>query len=887
MGSFTIYTFGNLDAIYNILMSIATFFGGGTFLSMVKLAGVTTILLFLFNAVGITAKGNISQPLDLTFFIKFYMAYWILAVAPAKTVVIQDQMTGQQKVISVSGGTGNAHLPLGVVLVNSYMSQFFNALITAYEQYFETGSSGQPGLGYTKSGMAFGSNFVSSANTFSSGDLQFDTNLQNYFANCALPVANNSGAITSMAQSGDLLQYFKDNFRTQQQVRYVMQLVGTNNVQTVTRCDMAVDNLSTKWTTMNDDVLTHLAKQLGFNDSPTLYGNFIAAGGVTANQLLGVSGGMSGAVKQAIAMNIAYKAIQTNAMQVNASSLANAAYDAQQFQQYKAGGELSGEMAARIVPALKIFAESLLFMFYPFMVFYCLISSNFMPFLKYMKFVATVNAIPFVYEVLNATINWYAQQKSGQMVTDGGFTLMNASNLYALNANIVAAANYLSMSAPLLAYALVHGSDMALTSLFGHSTDPGKSSASSTGSEAGKGNMNLGNSQLDNSTYGNVNANKVNTQFDMTGGADRVNRISSSGAVTQLGDSAIVSSVADQQKLGMSMNMQQMSSQAISNMKMSAHSEMGQASTAYQQMISSQHSKQSGASDSFAKELANNSSMGKDYQHAQTLGAEIKAGLTALGSGVGMTASARSSLTDKISELQSLSDKYSHTNNSAVNDVFSKMGSFSTSSQHATTDTWTAQQAETKLKSMGDSLSVNANNAFVQWAGDHGISGQQIADMSANKNGHNQAELKQLGERFMQDWITEMGGSNISVTAPNQQETMAKINKLGNQNASMPKDKTTTVDTSAIQKNTKTINDAVDQNVTNFNPLKESAKSSMQTVENSAAVAAGIAGEIIGGVNNATGGTVEKLIGTPNNPDLAVTEWGYRRVSKMPLNKTI
>lgn len=509
MGHFVIYTFGNVDALYNILMSIATFFGGGTFLSMVKLAGVTTLLLFLFNAVGITARGNINQSLDLTFFIKFYMAYWLLAVAPAGQVTIIDKMTGVTKVVAVSGGTGNPHVPLGLVLVNSYMSQFFNALINAYETYFETGASGQPGLGYTKSGMAFGSNFVSSANTFTSGNMQFDINLQNYFANCALPIANNVGAITSVAQSGDLLEFFRSNFREQQQVRYVIQLVGTNNTRTTTRCDTAVDNLSSTWTGMTDNVFSHLAKVLGFNDSSTLYGNFIAAGGVTSTQLLGVAGGMAGSVKQAIAMNIAYKAIQSNAMQVNSNALANAAYDAQQFQQYKAGGELSGEMAARITPAMKIFAESLLFMFYPFMVFYCLVTSNFLPFLKYIKFVATVNAIPFVFEVLNACINWYAQIKSSGVVSDGGFTLMNSSNLYSLNANIVAAANYLSMSVPAIAFALIHGSDIAITGLFSHSADPAKSAASSAAAEAGKGNMNLGNSQIDNTSYGNLQANNI------------------------------------------------------------------------------------------------------------------------------------------------------------------------------------------------------------------------------------------------------------------------------------------------------------------------------------------------------------------------------------------
>ena len=126
------------------------------------------------------------------------------------------------------------------------------------------------------------------------------------------------------------------------------------------------------------------------------------------------------------------------------------------------------------------------------MVFYALLASSFSVVIKYIKFSATINAIPFVYEVLSWGINWYGQSSTVSIAATNGFNLLTASNMYNLNANVVAAANWLSMSVPVLAYALISGSDMAITGLFGHATDPGKGTATSTAGDMAKGNMSLG-----------------------------------------------------------------------------------------------------------------------------------------------------------------------------------------------------------------------------------------------------------------------------------------------------------------------------------------------------------------------------------------------------------
>jgi conjugal transfer mating pair stabilization protein TraG len=544
---FIIYTFGNQDIIYETLMSVSSFFGSGTSKGLVRLAGVTLILVFLVNAVGIVTT-NPNRPLDLMAFIRFFLlAYIFVYIGTPRDIVIQDVMTNSPKVISTPA---RSSIPLGVILINSYTSQLFYGLIQAYERYFQTGSSGDISLSYTKSGMAFGSNFVSTLPSATTGDPVFDQNLQNYFGNCGLPIAYSQGGMTNLTQTTDIIGFLSSNWTNIQQARFVAQVDG-NGVQSIVDCNTAIQGLKKTWDTNSNSYLSYFAKLAGFSGSQTLIDNFVAAGNSTAAQFLDISSSASDAMKQAIAMNVAYKAIQSNATQVNNSSIALSAYDAQQFQQYKAGGELSGTQAARIVPAIKNFGEQLLYMFYPFMVFYALLAGSFGVVIKYVKFSATINAIPFVYEVLSWGINWYSQNSTSAIATTSGFNLMNASNMYNLNANVVAAANWLSMSVPALAYALISGSDLAITGLFSHATDPGKGTATSTSTDMSKGNLSMGNTQMDNASYNNqshnnMSANQFNNALDMTMGSPQVNTRFGASTVSnyQDGSSTIQSTIS-------------------------------------------------------------------------------------------------------------------------------------------------------------------------------------------------------------------------------------------------------------------------------------------------------------------------------------------------------
>ena len=367
-------------------------------------------------------------------------------------------------------------------------------------------------------------------------------------------------------------------------------------------------------------------------------------------------------------------------------------------------------------------------------------------------------------------------------------------NLYSLNGNVVAAANYLSMSTPILAYALISGSDMAITQLFGHSTAPAQSASSSTAKDMSQGNTSMGNTNMDNASYSNVNANKSNARFDYTSGSASFNRVSGSGTVSNVGGSTIVSSTADQQHLGMDINFNKMGQDQISNMRSQLHSEMGTNSQAWQQVTADGHNISSGQSSQLSKAFASDQTMGRDYTHTKSLATDIQASLNAVGNGVAMSVDAKAKLEEKIDELSSISQRYANNKDSAVADTFSHMQNFAASSQKVSSASWNLQQAETRMQSEGYGLKVTGNDAFVQWAAKHGYSGKDIADMSHNANGHSQQEQLQLGNQFVKEWLTgglSTNSGNFEAQGPNKVQAMAEISGMAGKNAVMPSNNTT------------------------------------------------------------------------------------------------
>jgi len=537
MSIFTIYTYGNFGVLYNILTSMSMFFYqngsvAGFMQGMVKMASIIAILTVLLQWVGLTMhqKGN---GFDLLFFVRFYLLYAFLVMTPTYKTQIVDSTVGDGAT-DVGAIPINMPLPMGVIFINSVTSTIFHQFIVGYQKYF--GLSSNPDINYSRSGLAFGSAFISNLPGYNFGSTELQQNYQTYITHCALPIIYRNGGLTSLMSNNNLASAL--DIGTAGNNRWVNYTTsaGTN---AVVSCNTAYRNIMAAIAGINP--IKEAEKQSGAADvaksqapaeftqaqSQKLSVIFLNSLNTTAEDFTGSSQTGSDLMKQAMTINMVRQGIRREAAQYDATATANAAYDAIQFQQYQAGSQLSGEQAGRVVPALQNFAFTLLFMLYPVLVLMALLTSSFTAVTKYVQFSATIAAIPFIYELLNSVIYMYGQGHNGELARSG-LTMMNSANIYYLNANIVAAANYLSMATPAVAYMIISGSSMAITSVMGNSTQPAQSQASNVGQQQAHGDMRAGQFSMDTQTYNTVSANKFNTRPEyQTGDAIHKNQVGS------------------------------------------------------------------------------------------------------------------------------------------------------------------------------------------------------------------------------------------------------------------------------------------------------------------------------------------------------------------------
>lgn len=770
--SWIIYTYGNSQILYNILMSVGSFFGSGAVNSLVGLAGAIAFFFILIQLTGLVHGTNGgSIPYSAGYFFRFVVLCYAFVNINVSSVVIFDEMTNQpQQVIQESS---SLKLPWGLIAIESFCSQLTYDFIQIYERYFETGSSGNVALSYSKSGMVFGSNFIASLPTMTTGDIEFEENLKSYFQNCGLPIANGNGGLPSLTTATDILNYFATNYTDIQSQRFVSQV--HSGQQAIATCLDTVQALDNQWNSNSQQYLAHMADITGYPNA--LEANFIAGANATANDILQMSGGASSALKQSIAMNMLYKSMQNGAVQTGNTSLANAVYDAQQFQQYQAGGLLSSQQAARVVPVIKAYVESVLFLLYPLMVFYALVTASFGVVTKYIKWSLTIAMIPLVYEVLSAITYWYSAPKSLGILGSGGFNLLSSSGLYNFNATVASTANYISITAPIISYAIVSGSDMAITGLFSHVTDPARSISSTQGALMSTGSDNMGNVSMDVAGMNNLTANKFNNAMDMTSGVPKIDTRSAMGNTANIGGK-LYEQAAKSTQVAMPINIDysSMAQRQLSNQLSQQHSESGQLSKQYGDLQQKMHDASQSVGGSHSTDSSSQNQVTKDIARAETLAGKISTGLSAVGSGAAISATEQNQLSQAMKEMQGLTDKYSTSHDAKVSDAFKSASSLNQSSTRNVSEVLNTSNALNKVQSEGVGISSNLNGSFQQYLHEKGLSSNNMSD----------GDLRKEAEGFVNKQIQEQFGINAKqdfwVKSVDTNQSQKEISKLANSN---------------------------------------------------------------------------------------------------------
>lgn len=574
--------------------------------------------------------------------------------------------------------------------------------------------------------MNFGANFVNSLDDANSYDDKFNYNLDNYMQNCGFPLLYKAGALSLLRNSQDIFsilgQYTSD-------ARFVQQVDFSSGQPIVKACSQAIADINNYYSSNQDKIMASNAQMMGVNTSIG-FDRYVSAANATASQLLGITQGASAALKQAIGMNMIMASLKNGSQGAGNGTLALAAYDAEQFQQYKKAGELSGTASARTVPIMVATGFVLLLFLYPVMIFLAIALGSYRAIGTFFQILVAINLIPLLYEIINYIGTYYLEKKLGIVVTGQGFNYDISSSIYSFTDNMIIAVNWLSTISPILALAIVTGSPTALTSVFGHINDPSKQISNQIGKDYNEGNINMGNASLDNASYNNISSNKLDNQVSMNTGVPIMKNTTPGGIETNVGGQNYDINYKSDPLT--SLNFSQMATHSLENSLRHSQDQM------------SQLGKQWGMESRRAHDLSNSlgsgnntsSSIGADdasnLRKAQELSTSISGALSgglSAGKGIsaeaklsgGLNSSSSSSLDHNLSEYKRVANELSHSSNKEINDAYSEGSSLSDTTSHTVQEAVSRSQALSDVMSNQSAINTNYSNDFTNYLHAQGL----------------------------------------------------------------------------------------------------------------------------------------------------------------------
>lgn len=741
-----LYVYGNGDFIYTILTSLNFFMQNAR--SFFTLATILSLLFFAFESTGVLP----TRGYDWMKFSRVYILMSLFVLTPYPGPVnVHDVITNQDRVFNFSDNK----LPIGMIFPIAVTSTVIYRLINLYQQNFEIDEN----LNYTYSGMNFGANFIQALDNATSYDPNFDYNLDLYMQNCGFPLVNKAGALSELRRSGDIFATLKKYTST---ARFVQQTdYASGNTSVVVSCDKAITDINAYYEANKDAIMHYNAQMMGVSTN-TGYDRYITAADASATDILKISQGASAAMKQAIGMNVMMSSLKNGAQSVGNGNLALAAYDAEQFQQYKTTSALSGAASARTIPILVGIGFALLFFLYPIIIFMAIAMGAYRGIGVFFQILVGINLIPLIYEILNYLTTFYLEKKLGVIVQGQGYSYEISTSLYSFTDNMIVAGNYLATASPLIAYAIVTGSSMALTSVFSHINDPAKSQSAQVGEQYAKGNQSIGNASVDTYSYNNLQGNKLDDQLSMSSGSPLMKNSTAGGTTSNIGGQTY--SINNKDDLLATPNLTQSATHSLQNSLSHSKQDMSQLSNQWSNQASRLHD----LNNQISSDQKLSQSMGTDEKRslqnqemlATNIAATAKGGFEFMGSGGGIngdiSSTKRAQFNKDLASYDKHSKDFSDSNNQSLRDTFSNSSSMVASTSSTAQDIVNKSQALSDVQSTSSSINSNFSKDFAGYIRDQGLNPTEL----------NATQQTELGSKFVDKYVNDNYGINNNLAAP-------------------------------------------------------------------------------------------------------------------------
>lgn len=513
------FAYWNGSQIRDLFEAVVAITGSADFTGLLK-----TIILFGFLCV-ITVCALRYRGLDAGSFIFAVALFYGVTLVPKTDLAINDERSGSVYVVS--------NVPLGLAFMASTTSHVGHWLTEIFEDTF----AGVEAERFSRFGMVFPERAVNAILAAGPVTAQGRTLISDFNRNCVMPeLIDYPQKIEALSTSGNLWQ-------TIAQTGWVNPARKTQDTASNwLGCDEAIAFIDNHMATKElPAIQKHLAMKLLPDqlDASTLILRVLPQ---AESLLLGVSQSLASSIKHSVFMNTLQSDID-NVAALAGHPLATATALA------KAQGNLSSEINYRTMaeiakdalPKVRNSLEFIILASFP-LIFIMVLAAGHMAgtiLRSYLTLLVWIQLWAPISSVMNYLIIHTDSHPMNQIIAEYGANTIYAANLIReAGASSQAIAGFLTILAPVIAFAIAKGSDFATAQLAASVMAPAQSAAQSQGASLTSGNISLGNTSWGNVSTNTQSGNKSDRSMSFTD-SSMLQTASAYGSVTRNGSGTV------------------------------------------------------------------------------------------------------------------------------------------------------------------------------------------------------------------------------------------------------------------------------------------------------------------------------------------------------------
>lgn len=516
---FEFFAYWNGEQIRDLFEAVVALTSGGDYLGLLK-----SVMLLGFLCV-ITVCALRYRGIDAMSFVFAVLIFYTVTLVPKADVNIRDDRAGTVYVVQ--------NVPLGIAFMAGTTSHVGHWLTQSFENVFTAVDAER----FSRFGMVFPQRAVSALLAAGPVTPQGRLLVGDFNRYCVVPeLVDYPEKIDALTQSGNLWQ-------TITQAGWLNPARRTPDLDNNwIGCDEAAVVIENHLNTVEVPAIErHIAMKL-IPDSVDASNLILRVLPQSESLLLGISRSLSTSIKHSVFMNtlgedIANVAALANHPLAMASNLAKSQGNLASEINYRTMAQIAKDALPKVRNAL----EFVILASFP-LVFIMMIALGHMSMMllrSYLTLLIWIQLWAPISAVMNYLMVTVDAHPMNQIIAEYGANTVFAANLIReFGASSQAIAGFLTIMAPIIAFAIAKGSDMATAQLAGSIMAPAQNAAQSQGAGLASGSINLGNASWGNVSTNNVSGNKndLSTSFTST---DMLRTASAYGSVTRAGNGTV------------------------------------------------------------------------------------------------------------------------------------------------------------------------------------------------------------------------------------------------------------------------------------------------------------------------------------------------------------